>query len=224
MEETKTFKYVLKWSGRMDSEIVQKAFAYCKSEIPICRDVCKFITHQEYLELIAAGEIEGPTKYWSINQGEVGMICYASYANSYATSWENLSHCYRDYMAGYEAANKYTRYLLDWDEALEHEAIRNQYLRKQRRSIMFFFDADHIDRRDVQHYDLDVDIVEMRNGKRKIRIVGKCTGPEFAYRIYSLCYDTGIPMPELENPLDKENHVSSTSSVMHLKKAKVAKR
>lgn len=220
----KVFEFTLKWSGRPDSEMVQLAFAHCKKQIPICKDICEFITHQRYLELIAAEKIAGPTKYWGINQFEVGMICLSSYANSYERSWEDLSHCYRDFIAGYEACEKKYTYLCDWDEALEHETKRNQYLKKQRRTITFFFNADHIDRHDVQHYDLDIDIVETRNGKRKIRIVGKCTGPEFAYRIYNLCYYTGIQMPELENPLDKENHVSSMSSIGYIKKtAKVAK-
>jgi hypothetical protein len=112
-------KYVLKWSGRENSEVNQLAFEYCKQQIPICKDVCEFINHDRYLQLIAAEEIEGPTKYSGINQFEIGMIAFSSYANEYRQSWENLDLCYKDFIAGYEACNKKLKFQLDWDEAIK---------------------------------------------------------------------------------------------------------
>ena len=115
-------KYVLKWSGRENSEVNQLAFEYCRNAIPICKDACKFIDHDEYLQLIAAGEIDGPTKHMSINQFQIGMICYDHVANEYNRSWEDLEHCYKDFVAGYEACNKKLKFMLDWDEAIRLNA------------------------------------------------------------------------------------------------------
>lgn len=115
-------KYVLKWSGRENSEVNQLAFEYCKKTIPICTEACEFITHDRYLQLIAAGEIAGPTKYMSINQFQIGMICYSHVANEYNRSWEDLEHCYKDFVAGYEICNKKLQFQLDWDEALKLNA------------------------------------------------------------------------------------------------------
>ena len=115
-------KYTLKWRGVENSEVNRLAFEYCKKQIPICKDVCEFIDHDRYLQLIAAEEIEGPTKYMSINQGQIGMICYSGYVNEYSHSWEDLDHCYKDFVAGYEACNKKLQFQLDWDEALKLNA------------------------------------------------------------------------------------------------------
>ncbi len=115
-------KYTLKWRGVENSEINQLAFQYCKKQIPICKDVCEFIDHDQYLQLIAAEEIAGPTKYMSIDQGQIGMICYSGYTNEYRQSWENLDMCYKDFVAGYEACNKKLKFQLDWDEAIRLNA------------------------------------------------------------------------------------------------------
>ena len=115
-------KFTLKWSGRENSEVNQLAFQYCKKQIPICKDMCEFIDHDRYLQLIAAEEIEGPTKYSGINQFEIGMICYSSCASEYRQSWENLDMCYKDFVAGYEACNKKLKLQLDWDEAIKLNA------------------------------------------------------------------------------------------------------
>ena len=115
-------KYTLKWRGRENSEVNQLAFEYCKKQIPICKDVCEFIDHDRYLQLIAAEEIAGPTPYMSIDQGQIGMICYSGYTNEYSRSWEDLEHCYKDFVAGYEICNKKLQFQLNWDEALKLNA------------------------------------------------------------------------------------------------------
>jgi len=192
-------KYVLKWSGRNDSEVVQLAFAYCKKEIPICKDVCEFVNYDRYMELVEAGEIEAPRTYWKIEPGQVGMIAYSSYTGSYAMSWENLDHCYRDFMAGYEACEAKYKHLRDWDEAIEHEAKRNKYLKKCKRTLIF----------DVAEWDdCCYPIYEPQNSKVitrstrgttwKFTVTDICTGPEFEYLVYNICSDCRIPMPEME--------------------------
>lgn len=115
-------KYTLKWRGVENSEVNQLAFEYCKKQIPICKDTCEFIDHDRYLQLIAAEEIAGPTQYMSINQGQIGMVCYSGYINEYRQSWENLDMCYKDFVAGYEACNKKLKFQLDWDEAIRLNA------------------------------------------------------------------------------------------------------
>lgn len=118
-------KYTLKWSGRDDSDKVQAAFAYCKKQIPICKDVCTFVTYDECRALIEAGELEEFTKYWSVAPGQVAMVAHSGYVNEYAKSWEDLSNCYQDFLTGYEACEKLLKLQLDWDEAIKLNAQYN---------------------------------------------------------------------------------------------------
>jgi hypothetical protein len=201
MEETtkKDFRYTLKWSGRNDSPVVQMAFAYCKKEIPICKDVCEFIDYNRYVELIAAGEIEEPRTYWKIEEGQVGMIAHSGYVGSYAMSWENLSHCYRDFMAGYDACEKGYKFLRDWDAAIEHEAKRAKYMKKCKRT--FSFNVDCWDDHCYPIYDPQASKVTTRSTRGttwKFTVTDVCTGPELEYLVYNICSDCRILMPMME--------------------------
>jgi hypothetical protein len=127
------------------------------------------------------------------------MICYSSYSKDYAMSWENLSHCYKDFMAGYEACEKKYKYLRDWDEAIEHEAKRAKYLKKCKRS--FSFQANDWEDQYYPIYDPQAAKVltyRLRNGGWKFTVTDNCTGPEFEYLVYNICSDCRILMPMME--------------------------
>ena len=198
-------EYTLKWSGRNDSPVVQMAFTYCKKEITICKDICQFISFEEYEELVASGKIEKPTSYWKIEPGQVGMICYASYARSYQSSWEHLDNCYRDFIAGYNACENGYKFLRDWDETLEHEAKRNKFLKKCKRSFIFTVDCWENSYHPIMDPNTSkVTYYQMRNGSWKFSVVDNCTGPELENLVYSICYNCRIPMPTMEIDPRKE--------------------
>lgn len=163
-------KYTLKWRGRENSEINQLAFEYCKKTIPICKDLCEFIDHDRYLQLIAAEEIAGPTPYMSIDQFQIGLICYSHAAKEYNRSWEDLEHCYKDFIAGYEVCNKKLQFQLDWDEAIRLNA---QYdadaLVKMRHIIMDL--SDFANKNEYPAYEvfncLSIDYPELTRYTRK---------------------------------------------------------
>jgi len=185
-------KYVLKWSGRENSEVNQLAFEYCKKQIPICKDVCEFIDHDRYLQLIAAEEIEGPTKYSGINQFEIGMIALSGYADEYRQSWENLGMCYKDFVAGYEACNKKLKFQLDWDEAIiEDKAISE--LRKVKTRTLKIKTKMQVDTEELcNYYSQHVSTRQLRNGYTNVIITAICTGYEFENFVTNFRHDTGI--------------------------------
>jgi len=163
-------RYTLEWIGQETLEVNQLALKYCKEQIPIYRDVCEFVDHSRYLQLVTAEEIAAPTKYISIDQGQIGMICLSGYAVKYSRSWEDFKHCYNDFIAGYKICNEKLKFQLDWDEALKlNVKYDDDALIKTRRIVMDL--SDFVSKNEYSAYDvyscLSIDYPELISYTRK---------------------------------------------------------
>lgn len=106
----KDYKWRLVWSDYIDSQALRDAVKYC-STVTIFDDAkAHLIDYTEYLALIKQDDIAPAESYWQVRPDRVGLIALSHY-DEYTTTWEHVSNCKTDFLAGYKACQTRDRIL-----------------------------------------------------------------------------------------------------------------
>lgn len=191
IEETKTYKWRLTWSGCRPKPSLLAAVAEL-SKFHIWKGAgCKFITFEEYTEMVEKELIDPPQSYWKVSEGEIGLISY-SHDRGYTKTWEELSNCRRDFQAGWDACEAGYKMLRGWDEAIAYEKIRYDYTKAVKRVFRMepSSDENYCLEHELDRFPLIMTATRrwLKNQANPVYTITtkKCTGKELEDLVYEL--------------------------------------
>lgn len=200
----KTYEWYLQWCGKDDTPRTRAALVPC-STFNIWKDYnLKVVTYEEFSEMVTAHLIAKPESYWNVKPGQWALVI-KSYCKQYERDLENLSNCFQDFLRGWDACEARVHMLMDWDEAIYHESVRNKWLKKAHHRYTFYRNEDESlsdwYRRGVVSTQLQLirerdymeEVVEKsdRRGKVWYLLHMHCTGPQFQEAVWDLARDFG---------------------------------
>lgn len=96
-------KWTLKWCGMKDTPMIRACIDYITKTFPIVNDSqAHLVDHAEYSRMIKDGEIEPGPSYWSVGEGQLGMVVLTEYTK-FSTTWDKVSSAKTDFEAGWRA-------------------------------------------------------------------------------------------------------------------------